>query len=130
MTTTIAIVGTDAIERLLDRLLPIEGQDGEDVAGVERGLYELDCAIDRLNEAIKKAAEMIPPEEEDEMETERERWRPEEGETYYFIDSIYGIPYQRVWRNGKMDRYRWRMHNVFQSIKDAYETMERVSEDE
>ena len=58
------------------------------------------------------------------------RWLPEEGETYYFLDTVYGVPYQRVWRNGRMDRLRFRLHNVFESAAEAYHYVERIEEND
>lgn len=114
----ITILGMDAVESLLDRLIAA-GED-ERAERIERGAWDLETALSGLEEAIRNAA----PEEAD-MEKQR-KWEPEEGETYFYVDSIYGGTCRAVWRNGKMDRYRERMNNVFQSPRDAYKFLEEV----
>lgn len=111
MDINITIVGMDAAERMIDRLLAVEGQDGEDVERIERQMSDLFAALDGLEESIKRASGMIPP---------------EEGETYYYVDTIYGQVFRAVWRNGKMDRVRARLGDVFQTIEAAYRHVERV----
>lgn len=126
MGISITIIGMDAVDRLLDRLIA-EGADSDKVESIEREAWNMETALNGLKDAIKRAG--IPP-EGDAMETTQRSWKPEEGETYYYIDSIYGGTYRAVWRNGKMDRYRERMNNVFQSPKDAYRYMEEVRADD
>jgi hypothetical protein len=118
----ITIIGMDAVDSLLDRLIAA-GED-ERAERIERGAWDLETALSGLEEAIRNAA----PEEAD-MESKK-RWEPEEGETYFYVDSIYGGTCRAVWRNGKMDRYRERMNNVFQSPRDAYRYMEEVRADD
>lgn len=129
MDISITIIGMDAVDRLLDRLLPEQGADGEDVERIERERWTAEAAVDSLREAIKKAAGKIPPEEGDQMESRAQKaWAPEEGETYVYLDCVYGIPYKAVWRNGRLDRQRARMHNVFQSVKEAYDYADGVED--
>ena len=118
----ITIIGMDAVESLLDRLIAA-GED-ERAERIERGAWDLETALSGLEEAIRNAA----PEEAD-MESKK-RWEPEEGETYFYVDSIYGGTCRAVWRNGKTDRYRERMNNVFQSPRDAYKFLEEVRADD
>ena len=125
MGISITIIGMDAVDRLLDRLIA-EGANSE-AESIEREAWNMETALNGLKDAIKRAG--IPP-EGDAMETTQRGWKPEEGETYYYIDSIYGGTYRAVWRNGKMDRYRERMNNVFLSPKDAYRYMEEVRADD
>ena len=127
MDINITVVGMDAAERMIDRLLAVEGQDGEDVERIERQMSDLFAALDGLEDSIKRASGMIPPEEGEPVEPEKpETWAPEEGETYYYVDTKYGQVFRAVWRNGKMDRVRARLGDVFQTIEAAYRHVERV----
>lgn len=137
MDINITLIGMDAVDRLLDRLLPEQGADGEDVERIERERWTAEAAVDSLKKAVKKAAGKIPPEEGDEkMEQKNHKttdsipfsWVPEEGETYLFLDCVYGIPHKEVWRNSRMDRMRIRMHNVFQTFREAYEFADSVED--
>ena len=118
------------MNRLLDRLLPEQGADGEDVERIEREKWSVESSINNLREAIKKAAGKVPPEEGETMTDKARRWKPEEGETYFYVDSRYGTIYRAVWRNGRMDRARERMRNVFESVEAAYKFTEGVEDDE
>ena len=126
MDINITILGLDAVDHILDRLT--ERGETEQAEQVERAVWDCECARSELIEALRKIAGDIP-EEEEETEMEK-RWHPAEGETYYYVETSYGGIGHAVWRNGKMDRVRYRLHNVFESVEAAYHYVENVEEDD
>lgn len=120
----ITIIGMDAVESLLDRLIAA-GED-ERAERIERGAWDLETALSGLEEAIRNAA----PEEAD-MEQQR-KWEPEEGETYVYFTFKEGAPTtaRAVWRNGSADHLRARLRNVFENEASAWKFASGVTEDD
>ena len=135
MNFAITVIGTETLEKLLDRLLPIEGQDGEDVEHIERCVSDLNDAIEAIKEAVRRASIQIPPEEADDIEVESPAprlWKPEEGETYYYFTFAESAPRtgKAVWRNGSADRIRARLGDVFESEASAWKFASGVQDND
>lgn len=73
----------------------------------------------KLKEALSKYGEYEVKEQELEKIIEKpKRWEPNEGNDYYYIDSLGDIRYCLYWDN-YFDRYRFSQHNVFRTSEEA-----------
>lgn len=128
MPINITIIGLDAVDRLLDRLLAEQGQNGGDVEEIERERWTVEAAVENLEEALRKAAGCVPPEDEDMSEAKPE-WKPTDGETYWYMDCG-EVPQAKraVWRNGSADHIREILGNVFQSEAGVWKWFSGVRE--
>lgn len=74
--------------------------------------YGVSYTIDQLNAyfVLATAEEAGFPEEE--------RWRPTDGEKYWFVDST-GFSDSSEWRGSDPDEYRYRTGNCFKTVEEA-----------
>lgn len=56
-----------------------------------------------------------------------ERWKPNKGETYCFIDVNDGLNCH-IWKNDDMDKYLYENCNCFKTVEEAERALEKVKE--
>ena len=53
------------------------------------------------------------------------RWKPENGERYWYVDSYWGESFH-IWSGDSIDKWNYKMGNCFQTEKEAESYKERI----
>lgn len=56
------------------------------------------------------------------------RWKPKQGEIYYFVSTFIGIVNFYIWEDDDFDKHLYEIGNCFQTAEEAERILEKVKE--
>jgi hypothetical protein len=54
------------------------------------------------------------------------RWKPEIGEKYYIVHSVWGFVDERIWASGLADKSCYKLGNYFRNKREAQAKLKQI----